>query len=174
MTDNQQAIPARSEKSAVILVLDRIVAGMAVCAGVIFVGALVLVLVEITSRYFFRSPILGAVEATEYCLLWITFLGAAWVQGRNGNVRVDFLVNALQPRRRAMVMAIGSLVSAAACLVIAVFGVVAVWDQYDIGYQLSTPLRPSGALIISVIPLGCFFLAIQFVRQFFSYWSGTK
>ena len=53
-----------------------------VCASaatLIFVAMMLVVCAEVLLRYGFNSPISWVVEISEYALLWITFLGAAWV-----------------------------------------------------------------------------------------------
>jgi TRAP-type C4-dicarboxylate transport system permease small subunit len=144
---------------------DFVVRGMARVAGVILLAATVIVLVEIASRYFFRRPILGSVEITEYCLLWMTFLAVAWVQHRDGNVRVDFVVRLLGPRAQHGLNAATSFAAAIALAVVTWVGIEVVWFRYSTGYLLSTPLRPSGALILSVVPFGCLVLSLVFLRQ---------
>ena len=154
-----------ASKSALDRAFEHVVDAMARLGGVVLVAATLLVLAEVVSRYFFQRPILGAVEVTEYCLLWMTFLSVAWVQRRDANVRVDFVLRLLGPRAQHALNTATSLVAAIALLAVAWFGVEVVWFHYSTGYQLSTPLRPSGALILAVIPLGCLVLAVEFLRQ---------
>ncbi len=144
---------------------DLLVRALAALGGVVLVVATVIVLVEVTSRYFFRRPILGAVEVTEYCLVWITFLAAPWVQTRGGNVKVDFVVNALSRKSQYTLNFSMCLAAAATCLLLTFFSAVTVWSHYEIGYYLSTPLHPPSAPIISIIPISTLLLAIQFMRE---------
>ena len=147
---------------------------MARAASAILLAVTLIVLVEVVSRYFFKRPILGSVEVTEYGLLWMTFLAVAWVQKRDGNVRVDFLLRLLQPRAQDALNAATSLVAAVALLIVTGVGVEVVWFRYSTGYLLSTPLRPSGALILAVVPLGCLVLGIEFLRQGLSSFRAFK
>jgi len=144
---------------------DSVVRGMARAAGVILLAATAIVLVEIVSRYFFRRPILGSVEVTEYCLLWMTFLAVAWVQRRDAHVRVDFVLRLLAPRAQHALNAATSFAAAIALLVVTGVGIEVVWFRFSTNYLLSTPLRPPGALILAVVPLGCLLLGLEFLRQ---------
>jgi TRAP-type C4-dicarboxylate transport system permease small subunit len=144
---------------------DAIVGGAARAAGVLLLAATAIVLVEVVSRYFFHRPILGSVEITEYCLLWMTFLAVAWVQRRDAHVRVDFVLRLLAPRAQHALNAATSFAAAIALLVVAAIGLEVVWFRYSTDYLLSTPLRPSGALILAVVPFGCLLLGVEFLRQ---------
>jgi C4-dicarboxylate transporter, DctQ subunit len=144
---------------------DLLVRALAALGAVILVAATIIVLVEIVSRYFFRRPILGAIEVTEYCLVWITFLAAPWVQSRGGNVKVEFLLDGLEARKRAAFNFWTCVTAAAGCLLLTFVGIITVWSHYEMGYYLPTPLHPPSAPIISVIPLSTLLLTIQFARE---------
>jgi TRAP-type C4-dicarboxylate transport system permease small subunit len=152
---------------------ECVIRGLASLAAIIFVLATVLVLIEICSRYFFRHPILGTVEITEYCLVWVTFLAAPWVQLRGGNVKVEFLVDRLSRRSRDLLCAITTLLAAAACAVLTYAGLLTVWSHYQMGYDLATPLHPPSAPIISIIPISMLLLTVQFARETVVFWRGA-
>ena len=155
--------------SAIGGLFDRLVRALAVAAGLVLVAATIVVLTEIVSRYFFHRPILGAIEFTEYCLLWATFLAVPWLQARNGNVRVDFILQMLARDTRLVVLAGASLLSSLVCAVIAYYGAAVVLSHLEMGYRLPTPLHPPSAPIMAVIPVGSALLAIQFLRQMFQH-----
>jgi C4-dicarboxylate transporter DctQ subunit len=47
---------------------------------------------EILMRYFLNRPQIWAVEVTEYTMLYITFLGSAWLLREEGHVKMDILI----------------------------------------------------------------------------------
>lgn len=161
---------AVSGQSSFWLSYERLIQAMAVAAAIILVLATILVLTEICSRYFFRRPIMGAVEITEYSLVWVTFLTAPWVQSRGGNVKVEFLVDSIKPKTKAFLGAITALTAAVACAILTYTGFATVWSHYEMGYDLSTPLHPPSAPIICIIPISTFLLTVQFVREALHYW----
>lgn len=161
-------------KASFWVVYERMIQAAAFVAAAIFVFATALVLTEICGRYFFHRPIMGAVEITEYCLVWVTFLAAPWVQARGGNVKVEFVVDRLGPVNRARLCAVTALLAALACAVITYAGIDTVWSHYRMGYDLSTPLHPPSAPIIAVIPISMLLLTVQFLRETVQYWRAAE
>jgi TRAP-type C4-dicarboxylate transport system permease small subunit len=153
---------------------DLLIQAMAVLGAVIFVFATVLVLTEVSSRYFLRRPILGAIEITEYCLVWITFLAAPWIQSQGANVKVEFLVHRLSSRNKNVLCGVTALLASVACAILTYAGIVTVWAHHEMGYALSTPLRPPSAPLVAIIPISTSLLAIQFAREFVSLWHGAR
>lgn len=141
----------------------------ALLAAVLLIFMMILVSAEVVMRYFLGNPIEGAVEITEYTLAWITFLGAAWVLKREGHVKMDLLLIRLNPRNHNIITFITSIIGAIACLVVTVYGVINVWNQFQTGYRLATVLEPYAFIVLSVIPVSCLLLFVQFVRRTFSY-----
>ena len=152
-------------QSAFWTAFDRLVRAMAAAGAAVLVFATLLVLTEIVSRYFFRRPILGAVEITEYCLAWTTFLAAPWVQSRGGNVRVDFVLTSLSARNQARLNFAISIVGLLVFLVLTVVGILTVWSHYELSYALPTPLHPLSAPLIGIVPLSTLLLTIQLARE---------
>ncbi|MDO9123804.1 MAG: TRAP transporter small permease subunit, partial [Deltaproteobacteria bacterium] len=48
-------------------------------ASLMMAGLVVIVCIDLALRYFFNAPLLWGTEVTEIFLLYITFLGTAWV-----------------------------------------------------------------------------------------------
>jgi len=63
-------------------------------AGIIFF-LMVLLLVEVLTRYILRSPLSIADEMGGYLLVSITFMGLAYTWKEKGHVRVSLLINRL-------------------------------------------------------------------------------
>jgi TRAP-type C4-dicarboxylate transport system permease small subunit len=80
-------------------------------------------------------------------------------------VRVDFVLRLLAPRAQHALNAATSFAAALALLVVTGVGIEVIWFRYSTNYLLSTPLRPPGALILAVVPLGCLLLGLEFLRQ---------
>ncbi|WP_136443181.1 TRAP transporter large permease subunit [Pacificoceanicola onchidii] len=59
---------------------------------------LISVNIEVIGRSFFGQATIWVTEVSTYLVIAITFLGAAFVVGRDANVRVDMVVNALPKR----------------------------------------------------------------------------
>ena len=57
---------------------------------------------DVIGRGFFRKPIPGSFELSEYMLAVFILLGAAYTQQVKGHVGVDFITSKLSPRLRAV------------------------------------------------------------------------
>ena len=147
------------------IIFDRALGLMAILAGVIIVFMLLSVSGSVVGRYFFSRPIPWITEISEFLLLYITFLMAAYLLKREGHVRVDILVNYLRPRTQAILGVVTSIIGAAACLVLAWYGALETWEQWSRGtYTAEIPNLPNGPILV-IIPIGSFLFFIQFLRR---------
>jgi TRAP-type C4-dicarboxylate transport system permease small subunit len=66
---------------------------------------------DVIGRSFFRKPIPGTFELSEFLLATFILLGAAYTQQVKGHVGVDFVTSKLSPRTRAFCEIITTLLS---------------------------------------------------------------
>jgi TRAP-type C4-dicarboxylate transport system permease small subunit len=66
---------------------------------------------DVIGRGFFRKPIPGTFELSEYVLAVFILLGAAYTQQVKGHVGVDFITSRLSPRPRAVCEIITTILS---------------------------------------------------------------
>jgi TRAP-type C4-dicarboxylate transport system permease small subunit len=144
----------------------------------IILGLIVLIIIiEITIRTFFGRPIMGTIEIIQYGLLFITFLGAAWLLREDGHIKMDIVLSLLRPRAQAFLNIIMSIVCAIICLVVTWYGVKVTWYCYQINYRAISELEIPLVSILFVIPVGSFLLFIQFLRKAYGYlgsWRATS
>ena len=117
------------------------------------------------------------VETAEYSLLYMTFLGTAWVLKREGHVKMDLVLNRLKPGIQAILNIITSISGAVITLVVAWYGIQTTWDNFVDGSYELTPMEFPTALIMVIVPIGSFMLFIQFVRRahgYFRSWRGLR
>jgi TRAP-type C4-dicarboxylate transport system permease small subunit len=148
---------------------DRVIEFLARLGAALIVFITFGVLIEVFLRYFFGRPIIWMVEVTEYCLLYIPFLSAAWLLKKDLHIRVDLVLSWLNPRAQALINFITSILGAIICLALVKYGVGVTWDYFRSGYFYPTPLRTPGFLILAIIPAGSFFLLIQFLKETYEY-----
>lgn len=132
----------------------------------LLVLACILVGLEIVMRYFFNRPQIWVLETTEYILVFMTFLGSAWVLSRGGHVKMDLVVARLHARSQAMLNVICSVLGAISCLVCTFFSAQATWSHFLRGVTTATVLGIPKAPILTIIPLGFFLLFVQFLRMY--------
>ena len=152
---------------------DRAITFLAMLASWLPLVIMLTVCLEVTMRYFFGSPITLAVEVSEFSIWFITFLGMAWLLKEEGHVNIEFLVDFLTPKNRNLLNSLTSIVGAAMCLAMVIFGAQSTWTSFEIGRVTRTAMMVKQWPLLIVLPVCFFFLFIQFIRRsldFFKKW----
>lgn len=150
-------------------VFDRVLDALALVCGALLTFVMLAVCVDIVLRYYFNSPFMWLAEISEYVLLYVTFLGSAWLLRREGHVVTDLLINALGPRGQAAMGILSSIVGVVICLTLVWYGVEVTWDNFVRGVYRTTILEVPKAPLLAVIPFGSLLLLVQFVRRTLGY-----
>lgn len=154
--------------------LDRILNLMVFLAGILLVFCMLSISLGVLSRYLLEWPISWLIEINEYVLLFITFLAAAWTLREGGHVKVDIVLNLLPTRMKMLVLLFNSLIGLIVTLLITYYGALVSVDLLLRGVYNPTLLSfPKGPLV-AIIPIGTFFLALQFLRNIISEWLAFK
>ena len=90
-------------------VFDRALNVTAFAAAALLIFMMLAICLEVVARRI-GYPQEWQMEITEDCMIFITFLGAAWLLKREGHVKMDILVNALNPRAQAWLGIIASVI----------------------------------------------------------------
>ena len=147
------------------VILDRIIGVPFFFAGVLILFMMVAVSAEVLVRYFWGHPVSEIFEIVEYSLVFLAFLGAAWVLKKEGHARMDLLLSQLNKRNQALLNIVTSIICALMWGLITWFSIKVTWDSFKIGYYLNTMLGPPLFPILAVIPVGSFLLFVQFLRR---------
>jgi len=138
--------------------LEKIVAGLnkilVFIASVMMAGLMLIVCLDLTLRYFFNSPLLWGTEVTEILLLYITFLGMAWVFKEDGHVVIDVFIGKAVGRKKKILNGISYILVGLVAAVLVYYGFYATYDHYHRGVFNPTVIETPIALIIAVIPIG--------------------
>jgi len=153
---------------------DHIVDYAAFISGIVLGLVTLLVCTDIVMRYFFNKPIQGSLESSEYGLLFLTLLAAAWLVRKNKHVRMELLVNKLKPATQAYINGITSILCVLICGIVTYYGVLVVIDRFQTGHRLTTTLEPLSYPLMSIIPLCFFLLIIQFIVSAYGYFAEAK
>lgn len=155
-------------------IFDRIIDLMAFLAGVMLVGAVLIVCFEIWMRYLVRKPQVWTVEVCEYILFAIAFLGAPWLLKKGGHVSIDIIVAQMAPKTQIYLglfsKAMGILIS----VIICGFSMATSWDAYISGVVVIKTLSIPKYYFLMLIALGYFLLLIEFGRQFFGHFKELR
>ena len=141
-----------------------IIVMMAISAVIVLFDALA-VTIDVLIRYAFTKTYAGLFEITEYSLLWMTFLGTTWILRNNGHVRVDLVIDMLPQKPKAILNAIGSILSVFLLLALTYYSAKLTLHDYRTSFTLSGILRPLKWPIEIIIPFGFLLLSIQSLRN---------
>ena len=120
---------------------------------------------EVFSRYFLGRGTSWVIELSEYAILYMTFLGTAWVLQQDGHVEMDIVVNALQARTRRITRCSSSVICAVVCLLLTWSGADVAVDYLQRGQHRPTLMAPPDFPLFAIMPAGFLLLAIQFLRR---------
>lgn len=144
----------------ILRIWNYVVDGIMVFAGILLWGQMLIVNIEVFSRYLSR-PTVWVAEISSILVLWIPFMIAGWVLRREGHVKMDLLLERLNRRAQAVVNFITSLIGVVVMLIVAGAGLMT--TIYWIGNRTPTMLMLPRSPIISVIFIGSLLFAIQFL-----------
>lgn len=125
----------------------------------------VLVVVDVFLRYVFRSPLLFSDDVSVYCMIYITFVGAALTMKMGRHIRVDLLYLHLSKRAQLRLDVATSLIGMIVLFIVTWQSVGWVQYTYRFGFKSSGILETPMWIPMSVIPLGLFFFSLQYIAE---------
>lgn len=119
----------------------------AACAvAMVALAALVLItVVDVAGRFLLNKPFFGAVEVSEFLLVFIGFGGLAYAELSQSHITVDFVSNALPRRVQALLDSIAALLGAL------FWGIVA-WRAIEHAEQVREAAEVSISLAVPTYP----------------------
>lgn len=88
----------------------------AAAAGLLVLVVLALVTFQVGTRYLLNSPVAWSEELARFALVWLTFVGAAYVASRGTHITVVVGDGLLGVRGRAVLQAFSSVVVVGVCV----------------------------------------------------------
>jgi len=138
--------------------LEKIVIGVnkvfVFFASLMMAALMIIVCVDLTLRYFFNAPLIWGTEVTEILLLYITFLGAAWVFKEDSHVVIDVFISKASEKGKRVLTLFSYLLVGVVSAVLTYYGFYTTYDHYQRGVFNPTILETPIALIIMIIPIG--------------------
>ncbi len=154
--------------------VDRGLDLLAWISAFILVGVILSVMVEVFLRSFFNRPQEWVVEISEYALLYITFLSAAYVLRKEGHIVVDLVTCRLNPGKRLFLMIVQYLLISLVSMVFITIGAKVTVDNFIRGIYNPTVLQIPIAYVLGIIPVGGFFLFVQSLIGLFKSYKKFK
>ena len=146
-------------------IFDRTLNIMTFLAGMLLIFIMLSVCMEVILRSFFNRPQIWVTEVTECLLLYITFLGTAWLLREEGHVKVDVILNRLKPQTTAFLGIISSIIGVLVSITLTIYGFSVTWNYFQRGIYTPTALELPVSAILLIIPIGSLMLFIQFIRR---------
>ena len=145
--------------------IDRVNLILASAAAAILVLIGVAICINAITRAFGFSFI-GILEISEFSLLWITFLGTAWLLRKGGHVIIDILPSHLSPKNAALLDVVIYSVNVILFAVIIWYSAKITLQHYQTNFIMGTTiLRIPKAPVEIIIPIGSFLLFIELIRK---------
>ena len=157
-------------------VFDRLLDLFAILAGIIISSITVSVCAGILSRYFLNRPLSWVVEISEYGLLYMTFLAAAWVLRHEQHVSVDLVYSRFSRKNQSIASVFTSVLAGIVFLIITFYGFKVTKHQFDTKYFTPTILEAPKFIVTLIIPVGTLLLLIQIMRKVYRHiqeWVNT-
>jgi TRAP-type C4-dicarboxylate transport system permease small subunit len=152
--------------ASIIRTYDRLVTGLGLLGGVIFLVMALGIWLDVAVRNAAGGGIAWLVDVLEYAMLVATFLAAPWVLREGAHVTIDLLASAL-PRRLARWLdvgasGLGTIISA----IIVLYSMQAVIRAYAQGSLILKTIVFPEWWPFAVVPFGMALLTVEFLRLF--------
>jgi TRAP-type C4-dicarboxylate transport system permease small subunit len=122
--------------------------------------------VDVLLRYFFSISFGWITALNEWSLVFVAFLGAAWLEREGGHTRDDSMLDMLGPWAKKSSEWVGWALGVGVCLVLVWYGTRVTWNHYATGVYDFFKLREVPVFwIYLVIPFGCLLWLVQLLRR---------
>jgi TRAP-type C4-dicarboxylate transport system permease small subunit len=138
--------------------LSRAVNGLLVT---LFSVMLLLAVVQVGLRFFFKTGLLWGDVAARNLVLWVGFLGAVIAAGESKHFHIDLLSRFLPPRGKAWVQRMVALFAAVICFELGRASWAYLAMEADSRSFLDLPVP----LVEAIIPAGFFLMMVQFALR---------
>ncbi|WP_010647934.1 TRAP transporter small permease [Oceanobacillus massiliensis] len=124
---------------------------------------------QVIYRFFLHNPLAWTEELARYCLIVLTFLGAAYAMSLKQHIGIEFIVDKFPATGKKGLQTIAFLI----CLLFYLLMIVQGLNLADSAMnQLSPVLRIPMGILYMVIPLSGFLLAVNHLANFLEAMKG--
>ncbi len=145
---------------------DKLLNSMAFIAGFLLLFVTFSISYTIFSRTVGLYSPVWIVQFNEYALLWITFLGTAWLLARDKHVAIDLLTSRFSQQKKLYFKLFHGILGTILCLIFSWYGYWVTIGQFKRGITDVQAIDVPKYLILIIIPIGFILLVMQFLRQF--------
>lgn len=149
-------------------VFDKVVDIMAALSGIILVFITAAVCYTIGMRFLFRQTTIWIIPMTEYALLWIVFLGTAWLLREKGHITTDVIYTHLGEKTKKTLDGIMFIIGGLTCMAMLFLGIIHVCQCIAGGVTDVRAITVPKTAVFIIIPAGSLLLIVQFFRMAWS------
>ena len=148
---------------------DRLLEYTVWCSAAILIFMMMSITVDVLRRYFLHEAFVWTTQISEYGLVYITFLGAAWLLKKEGHVHMETVIEMLSKRGQAFLGIISSIVGMVVAFFFTWYGMTVAVDHLRRGIYEPTILQLPVGYVLVIIPIGSLLLLIQFIRRTYAF-----
>jgi TRAP-type C4-dicarboxylate transport system permease small subunit len=167
----EKTVSSKSTPEKVIHPLDKTLSsisrGISWFGGLILMGIVVLIVIDVTLRYVFNRPFSFSIEVIGIALVVVVFASILLCTASRGHLVIDVLVSRFSPRGQAITDAVMHFLSIGVCIIIAWRSIVYAVYLSEIGYVstlLKMPLYPFSLFIAFCSCLMTLILLLDFFK----------
>lgn len=138
---------------------------LAVLAGFLLLFITFSICASIALRMMNLPVPLWSVQFNEYALLWITFLGGAWLLRRKRHVALDILTRRLSERNLRLIGALHAVLGLLVCGSLTWICGAVVWDHFQRGVVDVRAVDVPKHWILAVVFFGFLTLTLEFMCE---------
>jgi len=131
---------------------DALIDALGMAAGALLVLITLLIVVDVGSRTLHLFSLTWALEASEYMLYGVTFLGAPWLLRDQGHIAIEIVVERLPAAARRRLRRATDALGAAICAVLFVYSCRVLWSSYASGMRIEKSFSFPEWLPYAVVP----------------------
>lgn len=154
--------------------IERLGKALEAVASVILLAMMVIVTTEVFLRYVLKTSLRWSFEMTDYMMIAVVFLGAAYVQAEKQHIRMDLMITRLTGRVRTVLEIVSPVLGLIMFSLITWKGWQLAWFSLQEGSMsaTSTPMPLFASQVL--VPIGSFVLCLQFLLDIFRYISSQS
>jgi len=157
---------AEPQESQVEVFLNRTMKVTAWVTSALIILMMLLVVSEVFQRYVLNAPSKWISDfVTEYLLIYVALLPAAWILLVGGHVNVELIVSRLRPKHRHNMSIATNILGLIYSIVLTWQGWLWVWRELTHGTTFATTARLPVWPAVGVIFIGGVFLCLAFITR---------
>jgi C4-dicarboxylate transporter DctQ subunit len=141
--------------------LDKYLAVATLSTTILLLG------IQVVSRYVFHLPIAWAEEISRFTFVWAVYMGVSMAARQNEHIRVVAHLKLLFPESvSSKIIVLGDIITLTFSLILTVFGIQALFSMIE--FPFTAPVTGiSMVWIYTIIPIAFLTLSIRTIQMFF-------